>query len=925
MAVAALGGKEFRVMRIVNNMHEIQCFVALFLCLRLAAAELSAPDEEMLYQQANASDMRVLYETGFEEPKPPQMTRYYAGHVPNKVVFLGATAEQAYRGKRSYKMQVRFEAFGADRHGAAYFKLPFAIPRWSDLKMRFHVKMVAPLQKGWSFHGFVGAQAGDHGGDNVNGAKIGEDKGWEVWEVNTNKTLDISDWVEGLGIRFQLSSQPKAFTVTIYLDEVTVTGKLSEVYTRQWQDVYTYFTVTRDRGRFQLAERRLGDMKTYRSRLQALYRPARLPDGTSSLLNEHYEACLKRIKDDFGRLSPKIADIEKALGSGVGTKDVQGEGLRFNADINSPERILNDLGTYVASAQAYPAYCKKFGSEEIVTFVLDPTRSTRILPGGRTGHTEENNYYNWGGKGLEHPQLLPKSKPVPAIPSRIMKAFGCRGTFVPLSFAILPGKQLDGLTFEVDDLHNGDSRILKDAIDIRYVATWWRLMNRKPRLMNEMLLHDPNFVVPSEEQPKNVYKDSRFGSDADELQPVTVTAKTLRQFYITVKVPVDSAAGVYKTIITGKATTGPPFAMQVELEVLPFDLAPTPYAYSFYYRSYLRSDETKKKQGIHSWFKTARQMEAELVNMAEHGCNTLNLYDGDPKQTENGWDFTDLGERLAMAKRAGLTRTPFTWLGHGQAFTPSPDNPAASHTVEETADRLKRFITAVHSFCDSKGYPRPALYGHDEASGEKLRMLKQGYNAISEAGGLVTVACYGNYFDEIGSALSLPIVYGGTQTRKGKLSIRASQRLGYECWIYNTPATNMSASASVYRRRYGLAMWRNGEQGAAPWEYSGMPRQRNGKAYDNNFSGPIYAAAYPTWNGKPIDTIIYEAYREGVYDTRYMATLQNRLKTAKRGKQHTKLVREIEQWLETFSVNDDLQQVRRQMADYIIALSAKSR
>ena len=921
MAVAALGGKEFRAMRIVNNMHEIRCFSVLLLCLRLAAAELSAPDEEMLYQQADASDMRVLYETGFEEPKPPQMTCYYAGHVPNKVVFLGATAEQAYRGKRSYKMQVSFEAGSS---GAAYFKLPFAIPRWADLKMRFHVKMEPPLPKVWSFHGFVGAQAGDHGGDNVNGAKIDDDKGWEVWEVNTSRTQDISDWVEGLGIRFQLGGKRKASTAIIYLDEVKVTGKLPKGFGRQWQEVYTYFTVTRDRGRFQLAKRRLKDMKAYRSQLQALHRPAKLPDGTSSLLTEHYEACLKRIKDDFGRLSPKIADIEKALGSGAGTKDVQGEGLRFNADINPPERILNDLGTYVASAQAYPAYCKKFGSEEIVTFVLDPTRSTRILPGGRTGHTEENNYYNWGGKGLEHPQLLPKSKPVPAIPSRTMKAFGCRGTFVPLSFAILPGKQLDGLTFKFVDLRNGETHISKDAVDIRYVATWGRNDYGKPRLRNEMLLHDPKFVIPAEDPSKNVYKNAKLGSDGDELQPVTVKAKTLRQFYITVRVPDDASAGIYKTIITGKATTGPPFAMQVELEVLPFDLAPTPYAYSFYYRSYLRSDEMKKKQGIHSWFKTARQMEAELVNMAEHGCNTLNLYDGSPKRTENGWDFTDLDVRLAMAKRAGLTRTPFTWLGHSQAYTPSPGHPTAPHTEKETADRLKKFITAVHLFCDSKGYPRPALYGYDEASGEQLRLLKQGYKAITDAGGLVTAACYGNYFDEIGKALTLPIVFGGAQTRKGRLSIRASQRLGYECWIYNTPATNLPASASVYRRRYGLAMWRNGENGAAPWEFCGMPRKRNGTAYDNSSTDPIFAVAYPTWNGKPIDTIIYEAYREGVYDTRYMATLQNRLKTAKRGKQHTKLVREIEQWLETFSVNDDLQQVRRQMADYIIALSPKS-
>jgi len=597
---------------------------------------------------------------------------------------------------------------------------------------------------------------------------------------------------------------------------------------------------------------------------------------------------------------------------------------KFLAKLDEPERLLSHLAVTIEAARAYPAYAREFGGDEIIAFTLDPTQSYAILPTGPEGHNDELTHYSWNGGGFENPQLLPEAKVIPAGPSREMKGFGCRGTTVALSFALAPEKTVEGLTFEVSDI--GD--IPADAVDIRYVATWWRPWNNRsklgPRLMNEMLLHDPEFAVPLAEKKENVYKDAKFGDDTEALQPVTIEGGTVRQFYVTVEVPEDAAAGVHRGTITAKADGSKAAVMSAEVEVLRFDLEPTPLAYSFFYRSYLTDEASAKERGIHSWFKTPAQMEAELVNMAQHGCNTLNLYGGSPKATDDGWDFSELELCLAMAKRAGLTRSPFTWLGSGRYFIPytKPDRQNVPRDMEEVVETFNRFIPAVNALCDARGYPRPALFGHDEASGEKLMKLRRGYSAVNEAGGTITVACYPSFFDEIGDALSLPIIYGGGQTLKGREAMRKSQALGYECWIYNCPATNLPASPSVYRRRYGLAMWRNGEEGAAPWEYAGVPRRRDqSPAYHNDFDNPMYAVAYPTWSGKPIDTIIYEAFREGVYDTRYMATLEKALAQAKEAGGAPELVAKVEKWLETFSVNDDLQKVRRQLADFIVALS----
>ena len=357
--------------------------------------------------------------------------------------------------------------------------------------------------------------------------------------------------------------------------------------------------------------------------------------------------------------------------------------------------------------------------------------------------------------------------------------------------------------------------------------------------------------------------------------------------------------------------------LDVELEVLPFELLPTPFAYSAFYRSYLADEATKLEEGIHSKRKTLAQMEAELVNMAEHGLNTLNLYAGNPRKTENQWDFTELDQCLAMAKRAGLTRSPFTWLGHSLNFMPKPGRKGAE-TPQQIIEWIDNLVPAVNRFCQERDYPQPAFFGADESSGEELARMKPGYEAVNRAGGILTVACYSDYWVNVGKAISLPIVFGGAMTRSARDPIRHSQAAGLETWIYNCPCTNMPATPSVYRRRYGLALWRLGENGAEPWEYSGVHYTK--KSYVFEPDKPVYAFAFPTWSGKPIDSIIFEAYREGIYDTRYITTLQHHLRKAKDSKTDKNLTSRIDQWLETFSVHDDLQIVRRQIADFIVAL-----
>jgi len=275
----------------------------LLMGLCACAGELTGPpDSAAIYEEAGTSDMRVLFKTGFEEADPPKMVHYYGGKVPNKVGFVGLTDEEAHGGKRSYKMQITFEP---GRWGNAYFKLPIDIPQWSDIHAKFHVKMDS-LPKTWSFHGFVGAQASAGvGGNNINGEKKGEDAGWEVWEVTAKKTSDVGDYVQGIGLRMQLPDHSPATTVTIYLDDVEITGKLPSNYAEKWAGVYRYFTVDREEYIRRVATRRLAGMQARYAQHRREHRRVNLAQSASQVLKTRYAAVCEKIEADLAAVGPR--------------------------------------------------------------------------------------------------------------------------------------------------------------------------------------------------------------------------------------------------------------------------------------------------------------------------------------------------------------------------------------------------------------------------------------------------------------------------------------------------------------------------------------------------------------------------------------------------------------------------------------------
>lgn len=870
------------------------------------------PDTAVILKQAADAPERILFEEDFEKPDALNMQMYYGGAVPLKIDFSGTTTEQAFSGTNSYKIQVTFDPPQTGKNRGAYFELPIELPQWSELKLTMYVKTVGLPPRG-CLHGFSGcsAQAGIEG-NNLNGIKTGEKDGWEIWQTTATKTGHLGDYVKP-AIRCLLGDDRKdPVTVTVYVDKITVEGRLPADWQTKWPLVCRSIKARFEKEKRAAAEPRLKAMTEWQAALEKRFGALKeLPD-LPPLLAEQYRALRDDVKKDLATAAPLLETINKQMAD---------TGVVFNANLVEPEVILTRVRRYLDIAKAYPAYAAGYSETDFITFAIDPTQCFPILPTGPDAHNAEECFYFHDqniSRQFESPQVLPDAKPVPAAPGRILRNFGCPGIYVPFSFAIHAGRSLEELKFTVSDLKCGWWRKIKATqVDLRVVAPWYRPYNHQSRLMNELLLHDPEFVVPEEAEQRNKYKDAKFGDDAGRLLPVTIPAGKTRQFYVLVNIPARAKAGVYRGTLTGTARDNTTVAFDLELEVLPFELEPTPYAFTAYYRSYLKDEEFKQKQGIHSWYKTPAQMQAELINMGQHGFNTLCLYDGAPIKTEAGWDFHEIDLRLNMAGKAGLTRSPFLYLGSGLGWNLKAGKRL---NAEETLQQVNDLVPVMNEFCRCHGYPRPAYYGADEASGILLLSQAEFYNAINRAGGLIAQACFPNYYSEIGSALSLPIMARGGGTAEGQRSLRQSHRDGYEVWVYDAAMSNMAGSPAVQRRRKGLALWRNGENGVVEWEYSGVPFVETDQAYGSNYTGSCFAFAYPTWSGKPIDTIQYEAYREGIYDTRYMATLRKWLAKARAVNADPALVAQVDKWLAAFSIHDDLQEVRRQMADFTMQL-----
>ena len=279
----------------------------------------------------------------------------------------------------------------------------------------------------------------------------------------------------------------------------------------------------------------------------------------------------------------------------------------------------------------------------------------------------------------------------------------------------------------------------------------------------------------------------------------------------------------------------------------------------------------------------------EMRMFREHGMNALMMYPFyGAKVTYDGKDFhIDMSRFRHLMKLYCQVGFPGVAVISFQAV-----NGYLMRALQvETADHTPEFVRGFHELLETirtmakeDGWPDYCIHTVDEPNkgrggDEAIRTLK----LVKEAGFKTFNTCYGDFVREhlapwLDYRCYNNIAYMSCRTKEANDTLRKeSLDDGDIFWWYGSGCyTNggLQQDCNIYTNRHmlGIYNWRSGATGAWTWTFLRV----NGSPY-NDFDGNDKREAkdacicYPQPQGNGlIDTLQWEAIREGVYDYRYI-------------------------------------------------------
>lgn len=355
--------------------------------------------------------------------------------------------------------------------------------------------------------------------------------------------------------------------------------------------------------------------------------------------------------------------------------------------------------------------------------------------------------------------------------------------------------------------------------------------------------------------------------DSKSLLPVPLKAHENQQFWIDVTIPPDVAPGIYHSEVHFSDDEKSLGGIPIMIDVRPTVLAPSDFIESIYYHPVNYQDEpgyTVFYPGDSAWDQTRLEFE----DLARHGIDDVllsgplqNPLDGTPL------DLEDFARRIKLRKTVGLRTDRVFYTG---LMLRSVHTPEQERYVREQVRRLMAAAKAA-------GVGEVYVYSQDEANGEALASLRKAWEIAHEEGAKVFAAgSREDMFPLMGDELDLFICAGYPDRREAK----RWQNSGKKIACYSNPQGGLE-QPDTYRRNYGILLWQNDYDGAAPYTYHTAGRQFDGNVpdvWDDYVENPDamkqLAMVYPTAAGV-IDTIEFKGLREGYTDIRYLHALQN--------------------------------------------------
>lgn len=442
-----------------------------------------------------------------------------------------------------------------------------------------------------------------------------------------------------------------------------------------------------------------------------------------------------------------------------------------------------------------------------------------------------------------------------------LRLFATPGEYEPLNFVVHPLRDLNDARVIVHDI----GPVPAANIDIRRVR---------------FLRARPNYTVR--------YRYRVVPDVLERFESLDLAAGENTRFWLTVRIPDDAPAGVFH----GKVTficSGGQAELPVTLRILPFCLREDPdRLFAIYYRHPYDQLARAGDDASREYFR--RRAELEHADMIAHGTRNVVLSCGSSAADAEGnfrFDWELLADKIALGQQHGFRGPLVMHISTGAIYAKYLRESYGSHLrgvqdpPDEFGQELTLLVRAIEAERQRRGWPEFLYYPVDEPSTEPaaVNFMVKVLRACKAAGvrTYVTADPTHEQFDPLRPHVDIWCTQPFAPDRDTILADMQARSVEYWCYPNHVNGENDHTPVTGARMTYGFGFWRSGFLTLIPWIYSSSTGDPFN--YLDGASMDFFNRHEP--DGTPIPVAMWEAYREGYDDCRYVHTLEQAIAAAR--------------------------------------------
>ena len=447
--------------------------------------------------------------------------------------------------------------------------------------------------------------------------------------------------------------------------------------------------------------------------------------------------------------------------------------------------------------------------------------------------------------------------------NRAVRGFVTPGESEPLTFSIYPLKDFKKVSLQVKPFVNANGNTLGDeAVTARYVKYSWVRPNYN---VHGLYYKAPEVLMP--------------------WTPRALKAKEPLRIWLSVDVPTFAQPGIYRSEaaldLDGKKLTVP-----LTLRVLPFHLLKNnnvTFA-QYYHHPYRNAGRATDDFSRQWWEKRAEYEHAHMRDSGHEGITGSIWFTREKRTGKLIIYFDALQRQIDLMRKYGMGSFPIPCsMGTSSLYAYYMKGALmGSHIARVKMPPAKFFedITGIVKIIEQEAkrrkWPELLYYPVDEPStqGNSVAFMKEVLKAIKKVPGVrtyVTADPSHRAFDPMRPYVDVwccqPFPFP-----KEKVVSDMKKQPGLEYWSYpnhNSGENDHTLSIGT-RMTYGFGLWQSGFKVLIPWIYSSTGHDQ----WNNLDSGSADFGVRTAPDGRPIPTPLWEAYREGIDDGKYIFTLE---------------------------------------------------